>query len=278
MIVGMGMFALKDGMAKTLVLSLHPAQIIWMQYTAIFIVIASITIPKYGLQAFRPNPLFTQFWRGLSAVAGVGLFYWALVYVSLAEAAAMTLTAPLVVTILSPFMLNERVGIRRIIAVIVGFIGVLVILRPGFGSDLFGLVIAFISGIMFGFNFIGNRMVAQMHPPLINIAYNVLIGTVVLAPFMPFVWQDIPPEWYSSLFGFLVFSLLGHSFMVISFKYAAAPVVAPYQYSTIIFATAVGYVLFGNFPDFITWIGIALIVGSGIFIAIREGHLSKSKT
>ncbi len=190
MVSAMALFAVKDGMAKSLVMSLPPAQMIWMQYTAIFIVFAALTIPKHGFKAFVPDPFFTQFWRGLTAVAGVGLFYWALVYISLAEAAAMALTAPLVVTVLSPIMLNERVGIRRIIAVVIGFIGVLVILRPGFGGDLQGLLIAFSAGVMFGFNFIGNRLVANQHPPFINIAYNVLIGTVVLAPFMPFVWQE----------------------------------------------------------------------------------------
>ena len=277
MVSGMALFAVKDGMAKSLVMSLPPAQMIWMQYTAIFIVFAALTIPKHGLKVFRPDPFFTQFWRGLSAVAGVGLFYWAMVFISLAETAAMALTGPLVVTVLSPFMLKERVGIRRIIAVVIGFIGVLVILRPGFGGNLQGLLIAFSAGVMFGFNFIGNRLVANRHPPFINIAYNVLIGTVVLAPFMPFIWQDIPAVWYGSLVWFLVLSLLGHSLMVVSFKYAAATVVAPYQYTMIIFASAVGYIIFGDFPDIITWLGIALIVGSGVFIAIREDRLVKPK-
>ena len=274
MILAMAIFGVKDGIAKTLVLDINPAQMIWMQYTTIFVLFFLMTLPKHGLKAFRPTPFFTQFWRGMSAVCGVGMFYWALAHISLAETAAMALVAPLVVTAISPFMLKERIGIRRIVAVIVGFIGALVVLRPGFGSDLYGLMIAFCAGVMFGFNFLGNRLVAHNHPPLINIAYNVLVGTVLLAPVMPFVWKAVPEASYLSFAGFLVLSGLGHSLMVVSFRYAQAVVVAPYQYTMIIFASLVGYLFFGDFPDAITWFGIFLIVGSGVFIAIREGHKS----
>jgi drug/metabolite transporter (DMT)-like permease len=277
MVASMALFSVKDGIAKTLILDIHPAQMIWMQYGSTFVAFALLTMPRHGWQAFLPTPFLTQFWRGLSAVAGVGMFYWALAFIPLAEVAAMALTAPLVVTALSPFMLNEHIGVRRIIAVVIGFIGVLVILRPGFGSDVQGLIIAFFSGILFGFNFIGNRLVAHHHPPFLNIAYNVLAGTILLTPAMPFVWSDIPAEKYSTLAGFLVLALLGHGLMVVAFKYAAASVVAPYQYTMIIFASLVGYVIFGDFPGTVTWVGIALIIGSGIFIAVREDRLKKPK-
>jgi drug/metabolite transporter (DMT)-like permease len=276
MIASMAVFAVKDGIAKQLVTYVGPLQLIWMQYAFTFVALALITFPRHGLAAFRPEPVGVQLFRGISALSGVALFYWALSYIPLADTWAMALVAPLVVTALSPFLLGERVGIRRILAVIVGFVGVLVMLRPGFGGSGVGHVIALGSGLMFGCNFLGNRMVAGLHAPLITIAYNVVLSAFLLAPVMPFVWVGPASGDELAWIWFVVLSLLGHGLMVLSFGFGPAPIIAPYQYSAIVFAAIAGYLMFGDFPDNWTWAGVALIIGAGLFIALREKYLVRA--
>lgn len=277
MISAMALFTIKDAFAKMMVLEISPVQIIWMQMTFTLFILAVVTMRKHGLAVFLPKPFFLQLLRGLAAVGGIGSFYWALVYIPFTDASAMILIAPLVVTALSPLLLGEKIGIRRILAVVLGFVGVLLILRPGFRGDLFGYSIALTTGVLYGLNYIGNRKLGNLHPPLVNIAHTVLFGAVILAPVMPFVWVNPLPTHNVNLTAFLVISLLGHSCMVSAFRFGQATVIAPYQYTVILFASLIGYFYFSTFPDLLTWAGIALIVASGIFIAMRESSLAKAR-
>ncbi len=278
MISSMALFTMKDAFAKVMVLDITPIQIIWMQFTFTLLVLAVVTYRKHGFAVFLPTPFFLQMLRALAAVGGVGSFYWALVYIPFTDASAMILIAPLVVTALSPIMLGEKIGMRRILAVVVGFAGVLLILRPGFRGDLEGYLIALTTGLLYGLNYIGNRRLGNLHPPLVNIAHSVLFGAVLLIAVMPFVWVNPLPTQGFNLWAFLGISLLGHSCMVSAFRFGQASVIAPYQYTVILFATLIGYFYFGTFPDLLTWAGIALIVAAGIFIAMRESELAKTKT
>jgi S-adenosylmethionine uptake transporter len=276
MILAMALFATKDSIAKFIVMDLNPAQIIWMQFTVTFMILAAVTAPTHGWRAFQPTPFGWQLGRGLASVAGVGTFYWALSFLPLADATAMAMVAPVVVTVLSPVLLAERIGTRRILAVFVGFAGVLVILRPGFGGDTEGYLIALLSGVLFGLLYVGNRRLGGLHPPLVNIAHNVLFGVVFLMPVMPLIWVDLPDTQYVNFSGFLAIALVGQGLMVSAFIYAPASVIAPYQHTVIVFATVIGYLVFGTFPDVLTWAGIVMIVGAGVFIAMRESRLAES--
>jgi drug/metabolite transporter (DMT)-like permease len=271
MISAMALFALKDGLAKVLLGDISTGQVIWLQYVFTFVIIWAITAPRYGMMVFALKPLHWQLMRGLSSFGAIGMFYWSLTLIPLADATAMAISAPLAVAALSPVMLGETTGPRRVVAMIVGFIGVLVILRPGFSGVPAGYLIALGSGALFGLGHIGNRRVGRLHPPLVNIAHHVLPGTALLLPLMPFIWRDLPPAQWLVLAGFLVISLFGHGMMVSAFRFAPAVVIGPYQYTVIIFAAAVGYFAFGTFPDLATWAGIALIIAGGVFIALREG-------
>lgn len=271
MTLAMALFIVKDSFVKLIVQDLNPAQILWLQFTTIFLVMAAATVPKLGWAALIPKPFGWQLMRGVASVAAIGTFYWSLYFIPLADATVMASVAPSVVAILSPFMLDERIGPRRIVAVVVGFAGVMIILRPGFGGQSVGYVIAVAAGCLMALFFIGNRRLAGLHPPLVTIAHNALIGTVLLAPVMPFVWVDPLPAHGLHLTGFLIFAVIGQSLMVTSFQFAPAAVIAPYQYTNVVFAIIGGYILFDTFPDAYVWAGIVLIVGAGIYIALREG-------
>lgn len=270
MTVAMALFIVKDSFAKLIVQDIAPVQIIWLQFATIFVVTAMMSVPKYGWSVFKPLPFGWQLMRGVASSTGIGMFYWSLYFIPLADATVMASVAPAVVAILSPFMLAERIGPRRVAAVFVGFVGVVIILRPGFGGQSAGYLIATIAGCLMALFYIGNRRLAGLHPPLVTIAHNAMIGTVILAPAMPFFWVDPFPAHSINLPAFLVFALVGQSLMVSSFRFAPAAVIAPYQYTNIVFAIIAGYIVFGTFPDLVVWAGIVLIVGAGIYIAIRE--------
>lgn len=274
MITAMAVFAVKDGIAKWIVADVPPFQLIWIQFTATFCILMLVTMRSDGLQVFRPTPFGWQLVRGLSSSCGVGVFYWSLAYLPLADATAVSMIAPIVVTVLSPFLLGETIGKRRVMAALFGFCGVLVILRPGFGGAIEGYLLAVLSGILFGMLFIGNRRLGNQHSPLVNVAHSCLIGMVLLAPVMAFVWVDIPQSQYLNLVGFQILAVFGQACMVNSFAFGQAAIIAAYQHTAIIFATLSGFLMFGDFPDWLTWIGIAMIVAAGVFIAWRERQLA----
>lgn len=272
MTTAMALFAVKDSFAKFIVQGVSPIQMIWMQQTTIFLVSAGLSAALYGAGALRPTPFGWQFLRGAAAVAGVGSLYWCLAYIPLADATAVASVAPAVVALLSPFILGERIGLRRISAIVVGFLGVLVILRPGFGGQSVGYIIAFAAGCCMAVYYIANRRLAGLHAPLVAIAQNAIVGVLLLAPVMPFIWHN-PLDGNAVHWGlFLLFAGVGQGMLVSAFLFAPAYAIAPYQYTNILFAIVAGYVVFGAYPDLFVWIGIVLIVASGIYIAMREAR------
>jgi drug/metabolite transporter (DMT)-like permease len=273
MVLSTAFLASKDGLAKTFLDQVSPVQMIWVQYVGNFAAMALISAPSHGWQVLRPAPSGWQFFRGSASAGGVATLYWALTYIPLADATAMFMLAPLVVTALSPLLLGERIGWRRRVAVGVGFLGVLAILKPGFGGSAVGYYIALMAGVMLGFYFIANRKLAGIAPPLLNVTHNSLTGAIVLSLLLPLYWEPIPPTAYTKLGGVVALAIVGQALMISAFNYAPAGVVSPYTYAMLLFAALIGYLVFGTFPDLATWIGIALIVGAGLFIAHRERHL-----
>ncbi|MEM6499446.1 MAG: DMT family transporter, partial [Pseudomonadota bacterium] len=275
MIASTAVLSAKDGLAKTFVEQVNPVQMIWIQFVGTFVVMSLITIPRHGIRTFTPKPVFGQFIRGaLNAVAIVAL-YWSLIYIPLADATAMFMFAPTIVTLLSPFLLGEKLGIRRATAVGVGFSGVIVILRPDLSGETLGYYIGLLSGILIGLYFIANRKLAGAQPPLLNITHNALLGGLALTPFFQLFWTPVDVENFPKLAAIIALAVVGQALMISAFMFATAVTLAPFSYAFIVFATAIGYFVFGDFPDQITWIGIALIVASGLFIAIREIQLAE---
>ncbi len=274
MVLSTAVLATKDGLAKTFLDQVGPAQMIWFQYTGTFVIMALISAPTYGWRVFKPAPLDGQFLRGAFSAAAVAALYWALTYIPLADATAMFMLGPIVVTTLSPFLLGERIGIRRKIAIAVGFLGVLVILKPGFGGDVTGYYIGLLAGVLLGLYFISNRKLAGSSPPLLNVTHNGLMGALALTPFLPLFWHTPPLPVVPKLAALIALAVVGQGLMITAFNYAPAAVIAPYTYAMLVFAALVGYLAFGTFPDIATWFGIALIVGAGVFIAHRERQLA----
>ena len=262
--------AIKDGLAKTFLDQVGPAHIIWFQYVGNFAVMALISAPSYGWRVVQPKPLGGQFLRGAASAGAVATLYWALTYIPLADATAMFMLAPVVVTILSPLLLGERIGVHRLAAVAAGFAGVLFILRPGFQGQTTGYLIGLLAGFVLGFYFIGNRKLSGLAPPLLNVTHNALCGAIVLTLLLPLYWQPVPVSAYPKLAGIIGLAVVGQAAMISAFNFAPAAVVSPVGYSMLVFAAIIGYLVFGNLPDLPTWIGMVLIVAAGLYIAHRE--------
>lgn len=278
MLTAVAVLASKDGLAKSFLDQVAPVQMIWIQFVGTFAFMALIAMPKYGLRVFRPAPLPGQFVRGALNSTAIASLYWSLIYIPLADATALFMFAPTVVTLLSPFVLGERVDIQRAIAIAVGFGGVVVILRPGFEGEVIGYYIALLSGVLMGLYFIANRKLAGVQPPLLNVTHNALMGAIALTPFFQLFWQPIPVTVAPHLVALIVCAIIGQGLLITSFNFAPAVVLAPYAYAFIIFAVLIGYYVFGDIPDMFTWVGTGLIFTAGLFIAFREIHLNRLAT
>lgn len=151
----------------------------------------------------------------------------------------------------------------------VGFVGVLIVLRPEFGEGRLGYLIGLGSGFFLGLFFIMNRKLAADETPVASIAYSACLGAIMLTPSAASVWSLPRPEDLLIIVSFLCAALLGQACMFTAFHFSEASVLSPYHFAQIVGATLFGYLFFNEFPDVTTLFGIAVIIASGIYIALR---------
>jgi drug/metabolite transporter (DMT)-like permease len=199
------------------------------------------------------------------------VFVMAIGKVPLATASAIGFTSPLIVTALSVPLLHESVGWRRWSAVLVGFAGALMVIRPGTGFHDPAVLLILLSSAIYALYQIGTRWVGRYDNAAVGIIFAALFGSLGMSLAMPFVF--IMPH---TVFDALMFASLGvlggvgHYMVILAFQSGPAAVIAPLGYVELIGTTILGYLIFGNFPDLWTWIGAAIIIASGIYIAFRE--------
>jgi drug/metabolite transporter (DMT)-like permease len=275
LLLAMFLFPLKDALAKMTDGYYSAIVVMWTQMMFASLFYIPVISLKYGPRSLWPANPVLQIVRAASVVTGIGMFYWAITMVPLAEATAIVFVAPLVTTMLSPFMLGEKVGPRRWVSVFVGLAGVMIVLRPEFGGDRLGYMVAFFSGIALGFFYAFNRLLADKAPPLVNLAYSSVIGAILLTPLIFSVWVPPRPEDFFIIIGFCAIAAIGQLCLFISFLYGEASILAPLTLSQIVGATLFGYLFFGDFPDAISITGILIVVASTTYIAIRETRPDK---
>ncbi len=276
MVLSVFLFPLKDSFVKLLDGQYSAIQIVWTQFAVTAVVFFSLILAREGKAALLIRSPALQILRSLFVTTGMGTFYWAITLIPLAEATAMQFIAPLVVTALSPFLLGEKVGIRRWLSVIAGFSGVLIVFQPEFGGEREGYFIALISGLCIGFFFILNRKLASHASPVASITYSAFLGAVMVSPLVPSVWITPAPEDLWLIAGYLTFALTGQAAMFSAFHFGEATLVSPFHYVQIVGATLFGYLFFSQFPEPARLSGIAIIIASGIYIALREAQKSRA--
>jgi drug/metabolite transporter (DMT)-like permease len=236
--------------------------------------LAPLVLYHYGLPALKPaRPVVQLIRSGLTLMATL-LFFGAISRMPITDALALLFVSPMVVTAMSPIMLGESVGIRRWLAVGTGFMGAIIILRPGFGVAQFGSFLALGAGCCFAFYTLLTRKLAGSGPPLVTLTYTAITGAVLMSILVFPAWIMPPPADLLMMAGIGAIAAGGHFLLIRAFDHAPASLLAPYSYSEIVMATAVGWFIFGDFPDGWTWTGIAVIVASGIYISWRERRVN----
>ena len=267
--------AVKDGVAKLLGGYYPPLMLVWIHLAFTCLLLIPLVFKKYGRTVLFPQKFGIQVLRSALFVLGISLFYWSLNYIPLADTTSMVFIAPIVVTALSPIILEEKLGLHRSLAVLVGFVGVYIILRPEFSGDRFGYILGLGAGSCLGMFYMANRKLAEYQPQLVAVTYTAVFGTLLLLPTLPFVWIIPRPSDSALLTSFVLLAIIGQIFLISAFSYTKASTLAPFQYTQLIAATIVGVIVFDTFPDQTTWLGIFLIVVSGLYIAIREAMITQ---
>jgi drug/metabolite transporter (DMT)-like permease len=272
-LLGWMMLPVMDGFAKYLSADLPVLQITWARY---FFTVA-FTLPVmfffYNKQLVWSDKPKLQILRGLILLCANISFFYAISIIPLAKALTLAFVAPLIVTAFSPILLGEKVGLRRWTAVIIGFVGSLVVIRPGFMEINLASLSALGTGVMYGFYLIITRKLSTSDNPLLTLLLTGLVGLVAVSGIMPFIWVNPNSSQWSMMAGIGVFACIGHLFLILSLKYADASKLAPLGYTEIIPNVIIGYYFFGNFPDNWTFLGLAIIVISGIYISRREATI-----
>ena len=270
MAVGMFLFSAVDTLAKFLTDSLHPLQIVWIRQLGL-VAGTILLMGIYGVRIFITAHPVLQLARGVLAAGSATLFIIAISYVALADAIAVTFIAPLIVTVLSAVLLAEKVGLHRWSAIIAGFLGTLVVIRPGFESFHPALLLVLFAATLFAGRQIISRLLSGNDNAYTTVAYTALASSLVLSVPAFYVW--VTPQTSQQILLLTIMALLAGlaEFMVIkALQIAHAGLVAPVQYTILIWGTLYGFLIFADLPDIFTFAGAAIIIASGLYTVHRE--------
>lgn len=270
MLVGLSIVPIMDGLAKYLADYYAVTQIVWARFFFHFLFMLPVMLLRYREDVLRVQQPFLQILRGGFLLGATICFFWSLQYLSIPGALTFLFVSPLIVTCLSTVLLGEHVGIRRWSAVIVGFLGVCIMLRPGGSTFQVASFAALGAGFCHACYMLATRRLSGTAPPLVTLFYTSLLGMVVLSFYVPWYWIRPDALHFALMVAVGAIAAGGHYLLIRAFDYAEASVLAPFGYGEIVMATIVGYIGFGDFPDLVSWIGIAVIIGSGVCIAVRE--------
>ena len=262
-----------DTIAKYLSAELSFFQITWARY--FFTVVWTLPFIFFFFRknlTCSQNPKL-QILRGLTLFSANICFFYSISIISMAKALTLAFVAPLVTTALSPIFLEERVGVKRWIAVVIGFIGSLVVIRPGIIEFNLATVAALGTGCFYGVYLIITRKLHSTDNPLLTLLITGIVGATVSSLLVPIVWVNpTNMQWlWLSIMG--IFACLGHILLIYSLKYADASKLAPFGYFEIITNIILGYFFFKDFPDIWTFLGLAIIISSGFYIFRNELNL-----
>jgi drug/metabolite transporter (DMT)-like permease len=275
LLLALMMFALMDAAAKTLGARYHTGQVVWARFAVnavVLVLIFRTRLPRL-VKSRQPG---MQFWRALTQILTVTLFFLSIRYIGLAEAAALTDVNPVLITLGAALFLGERLGPRRLAGIAVAFCGAMIILRPGAGvmhpAALLALAAAFTysAGALLTRALRGDSVATSM-------LWSALVGTAICSLALPFLWQPIAA---ADLWLFVGMGLLGtaaQGLLIRAFSIAEAGALAPFGYMGLVFSSLWGFLFFGQLPDRWTVLGAVVIVAAGLYVWQREAQLARAK-
>jgi drug/metabolite transporter (DMT)-like permease len=264
-------FACLDSSAKFLSRDMSVIQVVWARYAGAFVLAFGLSNPFTYPGLMRSKRPMLQVGRSLSLLLSSFLNLLALRHLQLDQALAITFSTPFLVAALAGPILDEWVGVRRLAAIAVGFIGVLVVARPGFGSihpaALFSLAAAF----TLAFYSVTPRLLARNDSSETTLFYSNIVGFIATSPLLPLVWT--PPANAADIALMIavgVFGAVGHYLLIVAHHYTPASVLSPFMYTQLLWAGTLGYLVFHDVPNQWTLAGAGIVVGSGLYLLHRE--------
>ena len=261
------LFPMMNGVAKTLGADYSSLQVSWARAFGHVVFMLAAFLPRHGLGLLRTRRPGLQIARSATLFLSNLCFFFAIAFIPIAKAAAISMTAPLIVALLAWPMLKERTTVSRVVALGVGFAGVLTVIRPGTAVFQWASLFVLASAASYGLYQILTRTIAAADPPETSTVYSSVVGAFGIMLALPFVWETPRSLFDVALFCSLgVLGALGHYCVARALGYAPASVVSPFQYFQLLGSVAVGWLVFDDLPDALTWIGAGVIVLSGLFI------------
>lgn len=275
MLLGFFFYSTSDMLSKVLMQHMSPLQVAWVRQLGLVSGVLVLLALK-GPSILRSRHPLLQFGRGLTVVAAATSFLFAVAYVPLADATAVSFFAPFMVTAMAALFLGERVGIRRWTAVLLGFAGTMIIVRPGMSAFHPAIFAVLISALAFASRQIISRLLAGADPLVTTVAYTALTASLVLTLPLPFVWES-PKEasHFAMMLAIAVAASCGELSIIRALDLGEAAVLSPLQYTLMVWSTIWGLVVFAQLPDLWTWIGTAIVVASGIYSLYRETRVRR---
>jgi len=272
-------FSCLDTTGKYLLHHMHPLQVVWVRYTGAFLLALLFLNP-----VTRPGMLVTrrpwlQVGRSALLLLSTALNFFALQFLQLDEALSILFSTPFIVAVLCGPLLGEWVGWRRWIAIGVGFLGVLLVARPGFGGLHPAALLSLGSAVCYSLYSISTRVLARSDSSETTLFYSNLVGALAMLPIVPFVWS-MPSSWFIILLMVVIgaFGSFGHYLLIRGHRLAPASVLAPFIYTQLVWTTTLGFLVFGDVPHRWTVVGGLIVVGSGLYLLYRERKVGTAVT
>lgn len=277
MMASMVLFTLLDASAKHVTQTLSPPVAVFFRYTVATALSLLIMMRSGGPSLLTTGHPYLQVVRGLLLMVSTILNFTAIMYLQLAQTAAIFFTIPLWVCALSVPLLGEHVGWKRWTAVLVGFLGVLVIMRPGTTSFHPAMLLSVGSSICGAAYNIITRKVGARDRAETSLFYVSFVGAAAAALLQPFVWQTPHGLNLALLVGMGLLGAAGHYMLIEAHRLAPASALAPFNYTQIVWMITIGYMVFGDIPDYWTLIGAAIVVACGLVVFASERGFGRSQ-
>ena len=265
------MFAVLAASAKWLVMTLPVMQVVWMRFLTHSLVSIAVFAPSLKGDLWRWRHPRLQLLRGLMLASMTGLNFWALQYLQLAETGAMQFSVPILIALLSAWWLGERLDAKRWLAIAMGFVGVLVIIRPGSSGFHPAILLSALNAVLYALFNMMTRYLASSENPATTQLTSAVVATLVMTPIALWQWQNPATllEWCVMALAGLCGGI-GHYFVAVAHRYASAAVLGPFLYQQIIYMSVLGWLVFGQVPDLAVVLGTLVVVASGLYLLWRE--------
>jgi drug/metabolite transporter (DMT)-like permease len=271
-------FSFLDGTAKWLNQSIPSIQTVWARYASNVLIVCAILSPITHPRAYRPSRLSLQLIRSFLLFFSTLMNFFALRYLQLAETMSISFVTPLLVALFAVPILGERVGLPRMLAILVGFGGVLVVMRPGMSGFNPAALLTLIGCVAYALYSILTRMLAAHDPPQTTMVFSGLVGFAMVSLLVPLVWVT-PQNWtvIVAMVAMGAFASTGHFLLILAHQRAPASTLMPFMYTQLIWMIVIGYLAFGDVPDSATLLGGAIVIASGLYLLWQERRQGQAR-